>query len=35
MASLKELMAQQSAESQERIATKVEKMRRIVALNQR
>lgn len=34
MASLKELMAQQSAESQERIATKVEKMRRIVALNQ-
>lgn len=34
MASLKELMAQQSAESHERIATKVEKMRRIVALNQ-
>lgn len=34
MASLKELMAQQSAESQDRIATKVETMRRIVALNQ-
>ncbi len=31
---LKELMAQQSAESQERIAAKVEVMRRIVALNQ-
>jgi len=34
MATLKELMAQQSAESQERIAAKVEEMRRIVALNQ-
>ncbi|TFB26069.1 XRE family transcriptional regulator [Lelliottia nimipressuralis] len=34
MATLKELMAQQSTESQERIATKVEEMRRIVALNQ-
>ena len=34
MATLKELMAQQSAESQERIAAKVEVMRRIVALNQ-
>ena len=33
MATLKELMAQQSAESQERIAAKVEVMRRIVALN--
>ncbi|MCU6251895.1 helix-turn-helix transcriptional regulator [Enterobacter cloacae] len=34
MATLKQLMAQQSAESQERIAAKVEVMRRIVALNQ-
>lgn len=34
MATLKELMAQQCAESQERIAAKVEVMRRIVALNQ-
>ena len=34
MATLKELMAQQSAESQERIAAKDEVMRRIVALNQ-
>ena len=34
MATLKELMAQQSAESQERIAAKVQVMRRIVALNQ-
>lgn len=34
MATLKEHMAQQSAESQERIAAKVEVMRRIVALNQ-
>ncbi|HDT1600975.1 TPA: helix-turn-helix transcriptional regulator [Enterobacter sichuanensis] len=34
MATLKELMARQSAESQERIAAKVEVMRRIVALNQ-
>jgi DNA-binding XRE family transcriptional regulator len=34
MATLKELMAQQSAESQERIAAKVEVMRRIVSLNQ-
>ena len=34
MATLKELMAQQSAESLERIAAKVEVMRRIVALNQ-
>lgn len=34
MATLKELMAQQSAESQERIAAKVEVMRRIVALKQ-
>lgn len=34
MATLKELMAQQSTESLERIATKVEEMRRIVALNQ-
>lgn len=34
MATLKELMAQQSAESQDRIAAKVEVMRRIVALNQ-
>ncbi len=34
MATLKELMAQQSAESQERIAAKVDVMRRIVALNQ-
>lgn len=34
MATLKELMAQQSAESQERIAAKIEVMRRIVALNQ-
>ncbi|WP_368542558.1 helix-turn-helix domain-containing protein [Enterobacter soli] len=34
MATLKELMAQQSAESQERIAAKVEEMRRVVALNQ-
>jgi len=34
MATLKELMAQQRAESQERIAAKVEVMRRIVALNQ-
>ncbi|MEP8646260.1 helix-turn-helix transcriptional regulator [Enterobacter kobei] len=34
MATLKELMAQQSAESQERIAAKVVVIRRIVALNQ-
>ncbi|EOL8878903.1 MULTISPECIES: helix-turn-helix domain-containing protein [Enterobacter] len=34
MATLKALMAQQSAESQERIAAKVDVMRRIVALNQ-
>ena len=34
MATLKELIAQQSAESQERIAAKVEVMRGIVALNQ-
>ena len=34
MAPLKELMAQQSAESQERIAAKVDVIRRIVALNQ-
>ena len=34
MATLKELMAQQSAESRERIAAKVEVMRRIVSLNQ-
>jgi len=34
MATLKELMAQQSPESQERIAAKVEVMRIIVALNQ-
>ena len=34
MATLKELMAQQSAKSQERIAAKVDVMRRIVALNQ-
>ncbi|MBT1883031.1 helix-turn-helix domain-containing protein [Enterobacter mori] len=34
MATLNELMAQQSAESQERIAAKVDVMRRIVALNQ-
>lgn len=34
MATLKELMAQQSAESQGRIAAKVDVMRRIVALNQ-
>ncbi|WP_108453273.1 helix-turn-helix domain-containing protein [Enterobacter cloacae] len=34
MATLKELMAQQSTESQELIAAKVEVMRRIVALNQ-
>ena len=34
MATLKELMAQQSAESQERIAAKVDVIRRIVALNQ-
>ncbi|EMW0509434.1 helix-turn-helix domain-containing protein [Enterobacter mori] len=34
MATLKELMAQQSAESQERIAAKVDVMRRSVALNQ-
>ena len=34
MSTLKELMAQQSAESQERIAAKVDVMRRIVALNQ-
>ncbi|HDR2756800.1 helix-turn-helix domain-containing protein [Enterobacter mori] len=34
MATLKELMAQQSAESQERIAAKIDVMRRIVALNQ-
>ncbi|WP_346807669.1 helix-turn-helix transcriptional regulator [Enterobacter chuandaensis] len=34
MATLNELMAQQSAESQERIAAKVEVMRRIVALSQ-
>jgi len=34
MATLKELMGQQSAESQERIAAKVDVMRRIVALNQ-
>ena len=34
MATLKELIAQQSAESQERIAAKVDVIRRIVALNQ-
>lgn len=34
MATLKELMAQQSEESQERIAAKVEDMRRVIALNQ-
>ena len=34
MATLKELMAQQSQESQERIAAKVEDLRIIVALNQ-
>lgn len=34
MATLKVLMAQQSAESQERIAAKVDVIRRIVALNQ-
>ncbi|HCQ7769137.1 helix-turn-helix transcriptional regulator [Enterobacter kobei] len=34
MATLKELMAQQSAVSQERIAAKVDVIRRIVALNQ-
>ena len=34
MATLKELMAQQSAESQGRIAAKVDVIRRIVALNQ-
>ncbi|MGK3213123.1 helix-turn-helix domain-containing protein [Enterobacter kobei] len=34
MATLRELMAQQSAESQERIAAKVDVIRRIVALNQ-
>jgi len=34
MATLKELMAQQSHESQERIAAKVEDLRIIVALNQ-
>jgi len=34
MATLKELMAQQSEESQERIAAKVEELRIIVALNQ-
>lgn len=34
MATLKELMAQQSAENQERIAAKVDVIRRIVALNQ-
>lgn len=34
MATLKELMAQQSAESQERVAAKVDVIRRIVALNQ-
>ena len=34
MATLKELMAQQSAKSQERIAAKVDVIRRIVALNQ-
>ncbi|WP_217480141.1 helix-turn-helix domain-containing protein [Enterobacter chuandaensis] len=34
MATLNELMAQQSAESQERIAAKVDVMRRIVALSQ-
>ncbi|AYL05401.1 TPA: helix-turn-helix transcriptional regulator [Enterobacter kobei] len=34
MATLKELMAQQSTESQERIAAKVDVIRRIVALNQ-
>lgn len=34
MATLNELMAQQSAESRERIAAKVDVMRRIVALNQ-
>ena len=34
MATLKELMAQQSAESQERIAAKVDVIRRIVALIQ-
>ena len=34
MATLKQLMAQQSEESQERIAAKVEDLRIIVALNQ-
>ncbi|WP_165464919.1 helix-turn-helix domain-containing protein [Enterobacter cloacae] len=34
MATLKELMAHQSAESQERIAAKVDVIRRVVALNQ-
>ena len=34
MATLKELMAQQSAENQERMAAKVDVIRRIVALNQ-
>ncbi|MCU6665881.1 Antitoxin HigA [compost metagenome] len=34
MATLKELMAQQSEESKERIAAKVEELRIIVALNQ-
>ncbi|MFZ3617868.1 helix-turn-helix domain-containing protein [Leclercia barmai] len=34
MATLKELMAQQSEESQERIGAKVEELRIIVALNQ-
>lgn len=34
MATLKQLMAQQSEESQERIAAKVEELRIIVALNQ-
>ncbi len=34
MATLKELMAQQNKESQERIAAKVEELRIIVALNQ-
>jgi len=34
MATLKELMAQQTTESQERIAAKVEELRIIVALNQ-
>ncbi|MFO3903154.1 helix-turn-helix transcriptional regulator [Enterobacter hormaechei] len=34
MATLKELMAQQSEESQERITAKVEELRIIVALNQ-